>query len=134
MLNSVMDFFQECLLNESNFKNCVEDEESVKMSMAILMWSIIIADRIISENEIRELYAFFQNEFHMSDKEIDRLINDMHIASHDIVLHAEHISRVIAQNQSAKLNFMMHLTSIMRCDQINDSECRIFEKIRDQFI
>lgn len=134
MIKTIKELINRCTNTLSCKAIDFTDLEVVKLSTAVMMWSIVIADNEITRKEISTLYSFFQNEFDMNDNEIDELLKQLNLASHDIELHAQNIAEALGDNHTGKLMFIKHLTALMNCDQTKDIECRVFEKILSKFL
>lgn len=130
MVKTIKEFISSCVnsikCNEIDFN----DPESVKLSLAMIMWHVILADGRITEKEIIKLFGFFQKEFALDTTQITTLIVDLKENSNDIKSHVQVIEQQLLNNISAKAILLNHVNALIICDGTADIECQVFEEIR----
>lgn len=105
---------------------------SLKESFATILYSVIISDNIISEQERKKFNNFFLNEFSLNENESKKLFEK--VASNiDIVdSHIEQLKVVWKRHPMEKARFMSYLNECIICDGIETNEYEEFERIRSK--
>lgn len=134
MIKSVKIFLNACFNSESCAQIDFADPEIVKLSLAVILWHVILSDGRITEKEIQNLFRFFQNEFKLSEQEVIALVAEMRNNTDDIERHIHNVEEQLNHSIHAKAILMNHVNSLIICDGTVASECAIFEKLRVRLI
>ncbi len=101
-------------------------------SFAMLLWSIIISDEIVSKKEKKEFNAFFKKEFALKQHEIDALFEKVAGNQESLEKHLNLLKLAFRSHPGQKIRFMRYLNSCIICDGVDKREYVTFEEIRQK--
>ena len=126
---SALDFLKDLLSDKTDlFKT--NEEEKIKDTMAILISHIIMADGKVTKEENEKVFAFFQNEFALEEKETRVLFTSIMDNLHEFEAQLDILTSTIKNNLHIKSEILRHLNNIIICDGCKDREYDVFETIR----
>ena len=104
----------------------------LKESFAVVLYSVIISDTVISKKERRQFYRFFARQFKLTRVEIEQLFED---ASKNMDKLDEHIAMLkegFTGYSLDKVRFMKLLNDCIICDGIDNREYVTFGYIQSR--
>ena len=109
--------------------------ENIKFykSLATIICAVIKSDKEISQKEEDRFNEFFTKELNLSSKEAQDLFKEA-INSNNYEQHLSILKEEFKNKPMEMMKFMQFLNNTITSDGIKDSEYRVFEKIRDEFL
>lgn len=119
-------------LRENNTKLFADDSqhEMLKISLAVIMAHIILADGRVTKQEEKKVIDFFANEFDLDHEETNTLFQSIINRFSEFQEQMETLIRIIQNDIKTKALLLEHLNNLIICDGCTDSEYRVFETIR----
>jgi len=108
----------------------IERLNNLQDSFAMLLWSIIISDEIVSKKEKKEFTKFFKKEFALSSDEIDALFKKVENSRESLDSHLNLLKEAFKSYPVQKAHFMQYLNKCIICDGVDNREYVTFEEIR----
>ena len=105
---------------------------SLKESFATILYSVIISDDVISQEEREKFNRFFKNEFSMSTDESKKLFEKVCANIDEVDTHISKLKISLDGHPMEKARFMSYLNECIICDGIDDKEYDEFDRVRSK--
>lgn len=109
-----------------------QDNDKLKISVAVLLGHIINADNIQSEKEIIKFHEIFEKQFQSSKDESIVIYRKVQELSGELDNHIEQIKTELIDDAISKAKIMQILNEMILSDGIDDDEYRVFNEIREK--
>ena len=104
------------------------ENKALAEAFANVICAVIYKDTKVSSTEKKKFFAFFKEEFGLTDEEVAPLLKENSL---NIQVDLEQIKEAFANNISQKAKFMQYLNGLIYSDGIEDGEYEVFEEIRE---
>jgi len=104
------------------------DEETLHSALASVLFHIISADNQIGKKEKKKFADILEQEFELSDKQIDHLYQAAKSSTSDLHADLEMVNIHLKQDPVLRMNFMKKLNQLINLDGVKDRELDIFHE------
>ena len=110
------------------------NKDAIKNILAVLMITVVNADKKVSVKEQNKILDFYKHEFGMDTDLTEKLFDS--VKHDDTAFHSSlaELKIILKDDITAKAKALHHLNSVIYCDGSVDVECDIFEDIRNFLI
>ena len=129
MITQLTEWFQSLVSNT----NTDEPLTDVKLSVGVLLYHIIIADKKQSQKELDRFNQLFTDRFKETDKSIGAFMDQLMRLEGTLGVHVSIIKQHLADTGQNYLSIMNTLNEMIMVDGIDDREYRVFEEIKIKF-
>jgi len=115
MIKTIKELINTCIDKKTCSTIDFNNPDVARLSLAVIMWHVILSDGKITEKEIKNLFGFFQKEFEMTNGEIALLIGEVRENTPSIEEHVQLIEDEICSNIHAKSALLKHVNALIIC-------------------
>ena len=121
-------------LSNSDKFNQHDSSDTIKNILAVLMISVVKADKKTTKDEQLKVLSFYKSEFGMSEDETIDLFNSASSNEEEFNLSLTELKEILSNDLQTKAKVLGHLNSLIICDGCVDEEYDLFEGIREYLI
>jgi uncharacterized tellurite resistance protein B-like protein len=99
-------------------------------ALAVVLKSMIVQDKQITQKEMQKFTDFFVNEFNLNQKTINELFEKSDVDTLSKAL--QHLQASLELME--KMSFMNYINQVIISDSIDNSEYELFEEIKDSLL
>ena len=121
-------------LSNSNKLDQHDNGDTIKNILAVLMISVVNADKKTTKDEQLKVLSFYKSEFGMSEEETITLFNSASSNEEEFNLSLMELKNLLSNDIQTKAKVLGHLNTLIICDGCVDEEYDLFEGIREYLI
>ncbi len=110
------------------------EDHTLQRAFAVVIFHVINANKQETEKEKKRFATFFENDFGLSDIEIDQLHQEASQFDSDFDTYLAVLKEKIGAYPEVELKLMQTLNAIMVTHNFDEQEFAAFEKIRDALL
>lgn len=121
-------------LRGTDLFNHHSNKDAIKNILAVLMISVVNADKKSSAKEQKKILDFYRLEFGMNKDTTIDLFNSLAHDNAELNSSLVKLKDILQNDAEAKAKVLHHLNSVIICDGCVDEEYEVFEKIKSFLI
>jgi len=121
-------------LNGSSTFTKYDEKDAIKNILALLMITVVNADKKVTAKEQAKILSFFKSEFEMNENETITLFDSIEENIEEFNKASKELNEILQNDIAAKAKALNYLNSIIICDGCEDIEFEVFEKIKNTLI
>ena len=130
MIDTIREYAAILMASDTAKLSKLTDESASIFPIAVIMHHIVQTDVRLSKEESTALIRFFKEEFALEEDETFELFDTVAEIGEPLFAQLKELKGTVYKNSVVKVNIFKHLNNLIICDGCENSEYRVFEKVK----